>query len=149
MSRHRILIESPEEAHSALHGRVSIGKGGIVVSPKRSFEKCTESKSFLSDSAGKDSSCNAGDIGDMGLIPGSERSLEEEMAAHSSILAWRIHGQRSLVDYSPWACKESDMTEQLSVCTRACTHAHTWVCTHACTHTCMHTHTESNTASCT
>ena len=67
----------------------------------------------------------------MGLIPGSERSLEEEMAAHSSILAWRIHGQRSLVDYSPWACKESDMTDQLSVCTRACTHT----CTHACTHT--------------
>ena len=28
-------------------------------------------------------------VGDMGLIPGSERSLlEEEMAAHSSILAW-------------------------------------------------------------
>ena len=24
------------------------------------------------------------------------------------------HGQRSLEDYSPWGCKESDMTEQLS-----------------------------------
>ena len=24
------------------------------------------------------------------------------------------HGQRSLVGYSPWGCKESDMTEQLS-----------------------------------
>ena len=39
--------------------------------------------------------------------------LEEEMATHSSILAWKIkfHGQRSLAGYSPWACKESDMTE--------------------------------------
>ena len=24
------------------------------------------------------------------------------------------HGQRSLAGYSPWGCKESDMTEQLS-----------------------------------
>ena len=28
--------------------------------------------------------------GDAGSIPGSGRSLEKEMAAHSSILAWRI-----------------------------------------------------------
>ena len=25
------------------------------------------------------------------------------------------HGQRGLVGYSPWGCKESDMTEQLSM----------------------------------
>ena len=29
------------------------------------------------------------------------------------------HGQRSLVGYSPWGCKESDTTE-------ATLHAHTW-----------------------
>ena len=28
------------------------------------------------------------------------------MATHSSILAWRSHGQRSLAGYSPWSCKE-------------------------------------------
>ena len=28
--------------------------------------------------------------GDMGSIPGSGRSLEKEMATHSSILVWRI-----------------------------------------------------------
>ena len=33
---------------------------------------------------------NEGNIKDMGLIPESERSPEEEMATHSSILAWRI-----------------------------------------------------------
>ena len=33
---------------------------------------------------------NAGDTGDLGSIPGSGRSLEEEMATHSSILPWRI-----------------------------------------------------------
>ena len=32
---------------------------------------------------------------------------------HSSILAWKSHGQRSLVGYSPWGHKESDTNEQL------------------------------------
>ena len=40
--------------------------------------------------------------------------LEESMATHSSILAWRILMPRSLVGYSPWGCKELDMTEGLS-----------------------------------
>ena len=53
------------------------------------------------------------------------------------------HGQRSLVGWSPWSCKESGMTEQLS----ARTHTHT----HTCTHTHTHTHTifnEPNTEGC-
>ena len=33
---------------------------------------------------------------------GQEDPLEKEIATCSSILAWRIHGQRSLVSYSPW-----------------------------------------------
>ena len=33
---------------------------------------------------------NAGDIKDVGLIPGQEDPLEEDMAIHSRILAWRI-----------------------------------------------------------
>ena len=36
---------------------------------------------------------HAGDIRDMGSIPGSGRSMEEGMATHSSISAWRM----------PWA----------------------------------------------
>ena len=38
----------------------------------------------------KNPPANAGDIRDAGSIPGSGRSLEEDMATHSSILAWRI-----------------------------------------------------------
>ena len=37
-----------------------------------------------------------------------EDPLEQEMTTHSSILARKIHGQRSLVGCSPWCCKESD-----------------------------------------
>ena len=33
---------------------------------------------------------NAGDVRDAGLIPGWEDPLQEGMATHSSILAWRI-----------------------------------------------------------
>ena len=40
-----------------------------------------------------------------------EEPLEEEMATHTSILAWNIHGQRSLAGDSPRGCKESDTTE--------------------------------------
>ena len=42
---------------------------------------------------------------------GQENSLEEEMATHSRILAWRTPGQRSLVGCSPWGHKELDTTE--------------------------------------
>ena len=33
---------------------------------------------------------------------GQEDPLEKGTATHSSILAWRIHGQRSLAGCSPW-----------------------------------------------
>ena len=39
-----------------------------------------------SDSEGKESACNAEELG---LIPGSGRSAGEGNATHSSILAWR------------------------------------------------------------
>ena len=42
---------------------------------------------FSSGSDGKESACN---VGDSGSILGSGRSLEKEMAIHSSVLAWKI-----------------------------------------------------------
>ena len=38
----------------------------------------------------KNQPANAGDTGDVVLTMGQEYSLEEEMATHFSILAWRI-----------------------------------------------------------
>ena len=35
------------------------------------------------------------------------------MAPHSSTLAWKIHGWKSLVGCSPWGRYELDTTEQL------------------------------------
>ena len=51
--------------------------------------------------------CNAGD---KGLIPGSRRSLEKEMATHTSNLTWEIPWTEELVGYSPWDHKEDDTT---------------------------------------
>ena len=43
---------------------------------------------------------------------GWEDPLEEHLAIHSSIPGWRkSHGQKGLAGYSPWGCKESDMTK--------------------------------------
>ena len=40
-----------------------------------------------------------------------EDPLEKEMATTPVFLPGEFHGQRSLVGYSPWGQKESDMTE--------------------------------------
>ena len=58
---------------------------------------------------------------------GQKDPLEEEMATHSSILAWKIPCTEE--PGSPWGCKESDTTEHVPVpvhtYTRACARAHT------------------------
>ena len=52
---------------------------------------------FPGGSDGKESACNAGDLG-------QEDPLEKEMATHSSILAWRI----------PWI-KEPDRLQSMGL----------------------------------
>ena len=63
-------------------------------------------------SDGKESTCTAGD---MGSIPGLGRCPG---GGHSNPLQYSYlenpHGERSLEGYSPWDCKESDVTEQQS-----------------------------------
>ena len=61
--------------------------------------------------SGQESTCNAGDAGEAGSIPGSGRSLEEGTATHSRILAQRIPWTEEPGGYGPWDSKESDMTE--------------------------------------
>ena len=72
---------------------------------------------FSSDSNGKESAYN---VGDLCLIPGSGRSPGKgngNPLQYSGELArtpWRFHGQRSLLGYSPWTHKELDTTERLT-----------------------------------
>jgi len=68
-----------------------------------------ESHSFPSGSDGKESVYNAVDLDS---IPGSGRSPGEGNGNPSPVfLPGEFHGQRSLVGYSPWGCKELDTTE--------------------------------------
>ena len=66
---------------------------------------------FPDSSAGKESACNAGDLGS---IPGLRRAPG---GGHGNPLQYSClenpHGQRTLAGYSPWGCKELDTTEQL------------------------------------
>ena len=45
---------------------------------------------------------------------GQEDALEKGMAITPVFLPGEFHGHRSLASYSPWGCKELDMTEQLT-----------------------------------
>ena len=61
---------------------------------------------------GKESACNAGDPGSISELGRSlSRGLGNPLQ-YSCLES--LHGQRSLAGYSPWGCKESDTTEQLS-----------------------------------
>ena len=56
----------------------------------------------------------AGDARDMGSIPVSGRFPGVGNSNPFQLfLAEKFHGQRSQVGYSPWGCKESDMTEYM------------------------------------
>ena len=66
---------------------------------------------FPGGSDGQESSCNAGDLGS---IPGGEIPWRRAWQPTLVFLPEESHGQRSLVGYSPWDCKESDTTEQLT-----------------------------------
>ena len=61
---------------------------------------------FPCGSDGKESACNAGATGDAG----QEDPLEEGMATHSSIHAWRIPWTQP-AGRSPQGCTKSDPTE--------------------------------------
>ena len=59
---------------------------------------------FPCGSVGKEST---GNVGDLSLIPGLGRSPGDGTATHSCVLAWRT-------PWTPWGCKELDVTERLS-----------------------------------
>lgn len=55
---------------------------------------------------------SAGDAGRrLGFSPGWEDTVEEEMATHCTIFAWKSLWMGSLTGYSSWGCKKSDITE--------------------------------------
>ena len=81
----------------------------IYISPKLNI-------TIPSGSDGKESTCNAGDLGSipgLGRLPGGRHGNPLQYSCLEN-----PHGQRSLVDYSPWSHKELDTTEQLNTAQR-------------------------------
>ena len=68
---------------------------------------CRGWEGFPGSSAGKESACNAGDLG---LIPGLGRSPGEGKGLTPVSWPGELHGL-----YRPWGRKESDTTERLSL----------------------------------
>ena len=58
---------------------------------------------------------NGGDVRDLGSVPGAGRSLQEEMATHSSILVWRIPWTEGPGGLQSMGRKELDTTGRLWV----------------------------------
>ena len=67
---------------------------------------------FPGGSDGKESICNAGNLGS---IPGLGRPLENEMESHSSIFVWEVQWTEEPGGYSPWDQKEANTTEWLTL----------------------------------
>ena len=63
---------------------------------------------FSDSSVGKESACNAGNLGSISGLGGSR---EKGKNTHFSTLAWKIPWMEDLVGCSPWGREESDTTE--------------------------------------
>ena len=93
---------------------------GEVFNPNK--KRCQKRNSLLAfgieymgspnSSVSKESTCNAGDTGDSGLIPESGRSPGgEKWQPIPVFVSEKSHRQRSLASYSPKGLKESDRTK--------------------------------------
>ena len=77
------------------------------------FVSLVGSLGFPGGSDGKQSANNEGVLGS---IPGLGRSLGEGDGNPLQYFCLENpHGEKSLVGYSPWGCKETDMSEQLTM----------------------------------
>ena len=62
-------------------------------------------RGFPGGTSGKEPACQGRRPKRCGSFLGLQDLLGQGVAAHSSLLAWRVHGQGSLVGYCPWGQK--------------------------------------------
>ena len=107
MCLHRLTLTALK-FHKGLSSKsVSLKPAGVCLSIVPD-----EWRGLPSGSAIKKSMCNAGVAGDVGSIPGSGRCPGGGHGSTTPVfLPGESHGQRNLLGYIPWGCKELDMTE--------------------------------------
>ena len=75
--------------------------------------------SFPGGTSGKESTCQARRCRRCGFNPWVRKiPWRRKWQPTPVFLPGKFHGQRSLTDYSPWDCKESDMAKQLNTHTQ-------------------------------
>ena len=79
----------------------------IVHGATKSCTRLNDFWGYPGSSVGKESVCTPGDPG---LVPGGEIPWRRKWQPTLVFLSGKPHGQRSLAGYSPWRCKESDLT---------------------------------------
>ena len=80
------------------------------------WDSCLYGKVFPGDASGKEPACQCRRWKRHRFDPWVGKiSWRRAWQPTPVFLPGESHGQRSLVDYSPWSCKELDTTEQLTV----------------------------------
>ena len=100
------------QADSLLLSHQGSPKGCLEIFQGQNLGLPHQVKASLVAQTVKESVCNTGDLGS---IPGSGRSPGKKWQPILVFLPRESHGQRSLEGYSLWGCKESDMTERLTL----------------------------------
>ena len=110
-------LRIPPPSHLCAPKRESSGGSLTLLFPTTAKEMLWRSshQALPGGSGGKESACKAGDLGS---IPGFDPWVgkipwRRKWQLTPVFLPRKPHGQRNLVGYRPWGCKESDMTERL------------------------------------
>ena len=82
---------------------------------QRVAKSWTQLSDWTTTLGSKEPACNAGDTGNVALIPGSGGSLWRRKWQPTPVfLPGKSDGQKNLSGYSPWDCKELDTAEWLN-----------------------------------
>ena len=89
----------------------------LVIGKHLNFSSfCTLHGGFPGGAVVKNFPANAGDAGERGFDPCVRNILWRRACQPTPVLLpGESHGQRSLMGYSPWGCKELDTIEWLSI----------------------------------
>ena len=90
---------------------------GLASTPEEGRGNPLHSLGFPGDASGKESFCQCRRPKRLGFNPCVKIPLSRKWYPTPVFLPGKSHGQRNLVSYSPWGCKESDKTERLSTIT--------------------------------
>ena len=114
LSEKQVYLLWPGIREFAENGKVQNSRSGRCSRlTKEEFKPLWGALGFLNGSMSK-GILSAGGTGDVGSVCGQEDTLEDGMATHSTILAWKIHGQRRLAGLSLKDHRELDTTEWLN-----------------------------------